>query len=135
MKRLITALAAAVVVGACSVTATATASTQPVTQCAAGQNPCAGYQDGTPGAIVQDWVVYDSAGAPIVSVPNAGGLKVYGDNLTVYAPGSVTQPVFQVRTDGTILVGGQLLTPRDVRFVHCLEQAQMTAGSCRKAVP
>lgn len=135
MRRLALILAAAVVVGACSATATATAGTQPVTQCPAGQNPCAGYQDNTTSQVVQDWVVYDSAGAPIVSVPNAGGFKVYGDNLTVYQPGSVTQPAFQVRPDGTILLGGQLLTPRDVRFVHCLEAPGMTAGSCRKVTP
>ena len=114
--------------------APAAAGTQPVTQCQAGVNPCAGYQDNTTTQVIAVTIWYDHAGAPIAEVANAGGFKVFGDDVTVYGPGSVSVPVVQLRPDGTILLGDVLWTPHDARFVHCLEQPQMTAAACRKAV-
>jgi hypothetical protein len=45
--------------------------------------PCAGGQE---------LEVFDHNGAPIFSVGETGGAAVFGDNASVYAPGSVTHP-------------------------------------------
>ena len=133
MRRLV--LIAVVLAALLSPATSATAGTQPVTQCAAGANPCAGYQDNTTSQVVAITIWYDHAGAPIAEIANAGGLKVFGDDVTVYGPGSVTRPVVQLRPDGTILLGGQLITPRLVKFDRCLMEQGMTAAACRKVTP
>lgn len=133
----------AVVLAAFLTTTPAAAGTQPVTQCAYGQNPCAGYQApqppaGQPDQLINMLVLYDKDGIPAIVMKNAGGLEVWNDLITIRgpgAPGTVGPAVVQLRPDGTILLGGVLWTPHDARFVHCLERPQMTAAACRKVTP
>jgi hypothetical protein len=79
----------------------------------------------------QEFTVWDPDGAPIFSVGEYGGAAVYGDMFSVYKPGDVYHPVIQLRYDGTILIGGQILTGRDVWFLHCLERAGRTLRYCQ----
>jgi len=80
----------------------------------------------------QEFTVSDPHGAPIFSVGEYGGAAVYGDQISVYKPGDVYHPVVQLRDDGTILIGGQVLTGRDVAFLHCIEKRRL--AWCRTAV-
>jgi len=77
----------------------------------------------------QVFEIFDKNGAPIFSVGAYGGAGVFGDQLSVYAPKDVFHPVAQLRTDGTLMIGGQVVTPRDVAFVHCLERRAL--GVCQ----
>jgi hypothetical protein len=79
----------------------------------------------------QEFTVWDPDGRPIFSVGEYGGAAVYGDMFSVYKPGDVYHPVIQLRYDGTILIGGQVLTGRDVSFLHCLERAGRTVRYCQ----
>ena len=76
----------------------------------------------------QVFEVFDKNGAPIFSVGEYGGAGVFGDQLSVYAK-DVFHPVAQLRTDGTLMIGGQVITPRDISFVHCLERHAL--GGCQ----
>jgi hypothetical protein len=79
----------------------------------------------------QEFTVWDPDGAPIFSVGEYDGAAMYGDMFSVYKPGDVYHPVIQLRYDGTIQVGGQVLTGRDVWFLHCLERAGHTVRYCQ----
>jgi hypothetical protein len=79
----------------------------------------------------QEFTVWDPDGRPIFSVGEYGGAATYGDQISVYKPGDVYHPVIQLRYDGTILIGGQVLTGRDVWFVHCLERPGRTVRYCQ----
>jgi hypothetical protein len=79
----------------------------------------------------QEFTVWDPDGRPIFSVGEYGGAAVYGDQISVYKPGDVYHPVIQLRYDGTILIGGQILTGRDVSFLHCLQKAGRTLRYCQ----
>ncbi len=77
----------------------------------------------------QVFEIFDKNGAPIFSVGAYGGAGVFGDQLSVYAPKDVFHPVAQLRTNGTLMIGGQVVTPRDISFIHCLERHEL--GVCQ----
>ena len=77
----------------------------------------------------QVFEIFDKNGAPIFSVGAYGGAGVFGDQLSVYAPKDVFHPVAQLRTNGTLMIGGQVITPRDISFIHCLERHPL--GACQ----
>jgi hypothetical protein len=105
----------------------------PVVQCPVDANPCSGYQDNTSSKVTAITIWYDHLDQPVAEVSNAGGLKVFGDNITVYWPGSVSNPAVQLRPDGTILIGGQVITPQKVAFITCLMNGH-TLAYCRTAI-
>jgi hypothetical protein len=54
---------------------------------------------------------FDHNGAPIAAVDQAGGFKVFGDNIGVYPPGNVNQSSVELHDTGgvTLSVGGPTL--------------------------
>jgi hypothetical protein len=60
-------------------------------------------------ANAQSW--FDYAGNPIAAVGQVGGFKVFGDDISTYAPGSITVPSTVLHKGGgvTIAVNGPTL--------------------------
>ncbi len=83
-----------------------------------------------PCAHQQVFEIFDRNGSPIFSVGEFGGAGVFGDQLSVYPRNDVYHPVAQLRTNGTLMIGGQVITPRDISFIHCLEQNAL--GVCQE---
>jgi hypothetical protein len=61
---------------------------------------------------------FDYLGQPIATLGQAGGFKVYGDQVCVYPQGNVFVPDACLRDDGTITVGGQVLSASDIAWLH-----------------
>ncbi len=85
---------------------------------------------GMPNSLNQIFTVKDPYGAPIVSVGHVGGLSVFGDQIRVFAPNTLDNPVAVIGFDGRIslqgpnagvYVEGELLTKEDIAWVHSHE--------------
>jgi hypothetical protein len=97
--------------------------TAPPARCLVMTNPDAaglaiwGVRGGPLGGTPEtEW--YDYAGQPIATMGQAGGFKVYGDQICVYPPGNVFVPDACLRDDGTVTVGGQALSASDIAWLH-----------------
>lgn len=82
---------------------------------------------GMPNSLNQIFTVKDPYGAPIVSVGHVGGLSVFGDQIRVFAPNTLDNPVAVIGFDGRIslsgpnagvYIDGQLLTAGDIKWIH-----------------
>jgi len=82
---------------------------------------------GVHNSLNQIFTVKDPYGAPIVSVGHVGGLSVFGDQIRVFAPNTLDNPVAVIGFDGRIslsgpnsgvYVDGALLTKRDIEWIH-----------------
>jgi hypothetical protein len=83
-----------------------------------------GVRGGPPGGTPEtEW--FDYAGQPIATMGQAGGFKVYGDQICVYPPGNVYVPDACLRDDGTVMVGGQALSASDVAWLHTARTARV----------
>jgi len=81
-----------------------------------------GVPGGPPGGTPEtEWLDY--LGQPIATMGQAGGLKVFGDQVCVYPPGSVFVPVACLRDNGTVSVGGQVLSASDIAWLHAARAA------------
>jgi hypothetical protein len=85
---------------------------------------------GIAGSLNQIFTVKDPYGAPIVSVGHVGGLSVFGDQIRVFAPNTLDNPVAVLGFDGRlslqgpnagVYVNGQLLTAEDISWIHSHE--------------
>lgn len=88
---------------------------------------------GMPNSLHQIWTVEDPYGAPIVSVGHVGGLSVFGDQIRVFAPNTLDNPVAVIGFDGRVslsgpnagvYIDGQLLTSADIAYLHSLQAAK-----------
>jgi hypothetical protein len=76
-----------------------------------------GVPGGPPGGTPEtEWLDY--AGRPIATVGQAGGFKVFGDQICVYPPGNVYTPDACLEDNGTVTVGGQVLSASDIAWLH-----------------
>jgi hypothetical protein len=66
------------------------------------------------------------AGAGAVVLP--GGFKVYGDQICVYPGGDVFTPDACLRDNGTVTVGGQVLSASDIAWLHQARDAGYIPG-------
>jgi len=66
---------------------------------------------------------FDYLGQPIASMGQAGGFKVFGDQICVYPPTSVYVPDVCLRDDGTITIDGQALSASDIAWLHAARAA------------
>lgn len=82
---------------------------------------------GMPNSLNQIFTVKDPYGAPIVSVGHVGGLSVFGDQIRVFAPNTLDNPVAVIGFDGRVslsgpnagvYIDGQLLTAGDIKWIH-----------------
>lgn len=82
---------------------------------------------GVANSLQQIFTVKDPYGAPIVSVGHVGGLSVFGDQIRVFAPNTLDNPVAVIGFDGRVslqgpnagvYVSGQLLTAADIAWIH-----------------
>jgi hypothetical protein len=115
--------------------------TDPPAQCLVMTDPDAaglaiwGVQGGPRGGTPEtEW--FDYLGQPIATMGQAGGLKVYGDQVCVYPPGNVYVPDACLRDDGTVIVGGQVLSASDIAWLHAARAAgpdDIQGSSCRPA--
>ena len=151
---------AALIVGACvtlGVTATTTLwpaqaagrpscyavspATAPPSQCLAMTNPDAaglaiwGVPGGPPGGAPEtEW--FDYLGQPIAAMGQTGGFKVFGDQVCVYGGGNVFVPDACLLDNGTVTVGGQVLSASDIAWLHAARAAgpdYIQGSSCRPA--
>jgi hypothetical protein len=97
--------------------------TSPPEQCLAMTDPAAaglaiwGVRGGPPGGTPEtEW--YDYLGQPIATMGQSGGFKVYGDQICVYPGGDVFTPDACLRDNGTVTVGGQVLSASDIAWLH-----------------
>ena len=97
--------------------------TSPPAQCLAMTDPDAaglaiwGVRGGPPGGTPEtEW--YDYLGQPIATMGQSGGFKVYGDQICVYPGGNVFTPDACLRDNGTVTVGGQVLSASDIAWLH-----------------
>ena len=97
--------------------------TSPPEQCLAMTDPDAaglaiwGVRGGPPGGTPEtEW--YDYLGQPIATMGQSGGFKVYGDQICVYPGGDVFTPDACLRDNGTVTVGGQVLSASDIAWLH-----------------
>jgi hypothetical protein len=95
----------------------------PPEQCLAMTDPDAaglaiwGVRGGPPGGTPEtEW--YDYLGQPIATMGQSGGFKVYGDQICVYPGGDVFTPDACLRDNGTVTVGGQVLSASDIAWLH-----------------
>ena len=109
--------------------------TTPPAQCLTMTDPDAaglaiwGVPGGPPGGTPEtEW--FDYLGQPIATMGQSGGFKVYGDQICVYPPTNVFVPDACLLDNGTITVGGQVLSPSDVAWLH----AARAGGVCAPAV-
>jgi len=72
---------------------------------------------------------FDYAGQPIATMGQAGGFKVYGDQICVYPPTSVYTPDACLQDNGTVTVGGQALSASDIAWLHAARAAAGEAPS------
>jgi hypothetical protein len=107
--------------------------TTPPAQCLVMADPDAaglaiwGVPGGPPGGTPEtEWLDY--LGQPIATVGQAGGFKVFGDQVCVYPPGNVFVPAACLRDNGTVTVGGQVLSASDIAWLHA---ARAAAGAAR----
>jgi hypothetical protein len=97
--------------------------TSPPDQCLAMSDPDAaglavwGVRGGPAGGTPEtEW--YDYLGQPIATMGQSGGFKVYGDQICVYPGGDVFTPDACLRDNGTVTVGGQVLSASDIGWLH-----------------
>jgi hypothetical protein len=110
----------------CSAVSPATA---PPAQCLVMTDPSAAGLAiwGTPGGPAggtpeTEW--FDYLGQPIATLGQTGGFKVYGDQVCVYPPTNVFVPDACLRDNGTVTVGGQVLSPSDIAWLHAVRAAE-----------
>jgi hypothetical protein len=81
-----------------------------------------GVPGGPAGATPEtEW--FDYLGQPIATLGQTGGFKVYGDQVCVYPPTNVFVPDACLRDNGTVTVGGQVLSPSDIAWLHAARAA------------
>jgi len=114
--------------------------TDPPAQCLAMTDPDAaglaiwGVPGGPAGGPPEtEW--FDFLGQPIASMGQAGGFKVFGDQICVYPPTSVYVPDACLRDNGTITVGGQALSASDIAWLHAARAADPTGTSACASRP
>lgn len=97
--------------------------TAPPAQCLVMTDPDAaglaiwGVPGGPPGGAPEtEW--FDYLGQPIATVGQTGGFKVFGDQICVYGGGNVFVPVACLLDNGTVTVGGQVLSASDIAWLH-----------------
>lgn len=102
--------------------------TSPPAQCLTMTDPDAaglaiwGVRGGPPGGTPEtEW--YDYLGQPIATMGQSGGFKVYGDQICVYPGGDVFTPDACLRDNGTVTVGGQVLSASDIAWLHQAKDA------------
>jgi hypothetical protein len=107
--------------------------TSPPEQCLAMTDPHAaglaiwGVRGGPPGGTPEtEW--YDYLGQPIATMGQSGGFKVYGDQICVYPGGDVFTPDACLRDNGTVTVGGQVLSASDIAWLHHAEGSGYIPG-------
>ena len=71
---------------------------------------------------------FDYLGQPIATLGQAGGFKVYSDEVCVYPPGNVFVPDACLRDNGTVTVGGQVLSASDIAWLHAARAAAKKSG-------
>jgi len=71
---------------------------------------------------------FDYLGQPIATLGQAGGFKVYGDQVCVYPPGNVFVPDACLLDNGTVTVGGQVLSASDIAWLHAARAAAKKGG-------
>ena len=83
--------------------------------------------NGVPNSLAQIFLVKDPYGSPIFAVGHVGGATVFGDNFRLIGDAGFSTPVFNVDTHGTItllgsapkiVIGGETLTPADIKWIH-----------------
>lgn len=114
----------------CAVKSPATSAPE---QCLAMTDPDAaglaiwGVRGGPPGGTPEtEW--YDYLGQPIATMGQSGGFKVYGDQICVYPGGDVFTPDACLRDNGTVTVGGQVLSASDIAWLHRAKDAGYIPG-------
>lgn len=102
--------------------------TAPPARCLAMTNPGAaglaiwGVPGGPAGGAPEtEW--FDYLGQPIAAMGQTGGLKVFGDQVCVYGGGNVFVPDACLLDNGTVTVGGQVLTASDIAWLHAARAA------------
>ena len=115
--------------------------TAPPAQCLVMTNPNAsglavwGVPGGPAGGTPEtEW--FDYLGQPIATMGQSGGFKVFGDQVCVYPPGNVFVPDACLRDNGTVTVGGQVLSGADIAWLHAARaagQAYTLGGTARPA--
>ena len=107
--------------------------TSPPRQCLVMTDPDAaglaiwGVRGGPPGGTPEtEW--YDYLGQPIATMGQSGGFKVYGDQICVYPGGDVFTPDACLRDNGTVTVGGQVLSASDIAWLHQAKDAGYIPG-------
>jgi len=114
----------------CAVKSPATSAPE---QCLAMTDPDAaglaiwGVRGGPPGGTPEtEW--YDYLGQPIATMGQSGGFKVYGDQICVYPGGDVFTADACLRDNGTVTVGGQVLSASDIAWLHQAKDAGYIPG-------
>lgn len=87
---------AAVIAAAISAGAAVAATAAMVASAQAAAPPLVYICQAQPCRNAQELEVSDASGAPIFSVAEYGGASAFGDNISVYAPGSVYHPAVTV---------------------------------------
>lgn len=107
--------------------------TSPPQQCLVMTDPDAaglaiwGVRGGPAGGTPEtEW--YDYLGQPIATMGQSGGFKVYGDQICVYPGGDVFTPDACLRDNGTVTVGGQVLSASDIAWLHQAKDAGYIPG-------
>jgi hypothetical protein len=107
--------------------------TSPPQQCLVMTDPDAaglaiwGERGGPAGGTPEtEW--YDYLGQPIATMGQSGGFKVYGDQICVYPGGDVFTPDACLRDNGTVTVGGQVLSASDIAWLHRAKDAGSARG-------